>query len=81
MAAEQQSNVININGTEYDRNELSQKANYLIAQMQDLSDKQSSLQFQLDQVSVARNFFAQELEKELNGEQVQTLAEAQAAVN
>lgn len=62
---EQQNNVININGTEHNMEDLTQKSRYCIAQIQDLQQKQDSLQFQLDQVAVARQFFVKELEESM----------------
>lgn len=61
-------NVININGTDYNEDDLSDQQKYLIAQIKDLQNKASNFKFQLDQVQVSLNSFTnaliQELEKE-----------------
>jgi len=59
--AENETNVVNIGGTEYDPNDLTDQQKYLIAQVQDLQSKRQSIQFQLDQISVALDSFTNAL--------------------
>ena len=49
------SNVVTINGEEYDEATLADDAKYFIAQIRDLQAKQSQLRFQADQVQAALN--------------------------
>jgi len=49
------SNVVTINGEEYDEATLADDAKYFIAQIRDLQTKQSQLRFQADQVQAALN--------------------------
>ena len=56
MAANE-TNVINIAGTEYDPNDLTDQQKYWIAQVQDLQVKRQTQQFQLDQINVALDSF------------------------
>ena len=55
--AENETNVINIAGTEYDPNDLTNQQKYWIAQVQDLQNKRQAQQFQLDQINVALDSF------------------------
>ena len=66
MMAEE-NNVITLNGKEYDSSNLTDQQTYWTAQIQDLQVKRQSLQFQLDQVSVALDSFINAL--------IQSLAE------
>ena len=50
-----ESNVIAINGEEYDEASLADDAKYFIAQIRDLQVKQGQLRFQADQVQAALN--------------------------
>ena len=59
--AENETNVVNIGGTEYDPNDLTDQQKYLIAQVQDLQSKRQPIQFQLDQISVALDSFTNAL--------------------
>ncbi len=61
MTEENKNNVININGTDFTDDQLDDKQKYLIAQIQDLQAKAQSFQFQLDQVSVAKDQFTNAL--------------------
>ena len=54
---ENETNVINIAGTEYDPNDLTDQQKYWITQVQDLQSKRQAQQFQLDQVNVALDSF------------------------
>jgi uncharacterized protein (DUF2236 family) len=55
--AENETNVINIAGTEYDPNDLTDQQKYWIAQVRDLQVKRQTQQFQLDQINVALDSF------------------------
>ena len=59
--AENESNVINIEGKEYNPSDLTDQQKYLIAQVQDLQNKRQKAQFQLDQVAIAADSFMQQL--------------------
>ena len=55
--ADNETNVINIAGTEYDPSDLTDQQKYWIAQVQDLQNKRQAQQFQLDQINVAVDSF------------------------
>ena len=55
--ADNETNVINIEGTEYDPSDLTDQQKYWIAQVQDLQNKRQAQQFQLDQINVALDSF------------------------
>ena len=59
--AENETNVINIEGKEYDPSDLTDQQRYWIAQVQDLQKKRQAAQFQLDQVAIAADSFMQQL--------------------
>jgi len=63
----EQSNVINIDGKEYNAEDLSQDQTYFINQIKDLQAKAASLKFQLDQVTVAQNAFTNSLIQSVKG--------------
>ena len=65
----EQSNVITIDGKEYNQEDLSQDQNYFINQIKDLQAKAASLRFQLDQVTVAQNAFTKSLIQSVKGEE------------
>ena len=67
---ETKSNVINIDGKEYNQEDLDDKQTYLINQIKDLQAKGASLRFQLDQVTVAQNAFTNSLIASLKSEEV-----------
>ncbi len=63
-------NVITINGTEYNPNDLSDQQRYWMSQIHDLQEKRQSAQFQLDQISVTLDSFTNVLIESLsNNEQ------------
>ena len=64
----EQSNVITIDGTEYNQDDLDDSQTYLINQIKDLQTKGASLRFQLDQVTVAQNAFTNSLIQSLKTE-------------
>ena len=66
---EQKTNVITIDGKEYNQEDLSQDQNYFINQIKDLQTKGASLRFQLDQVTVAQNAFTNSLIQSVKGEE------------
>jgi len=73
----EQSNVITIDGKEYNQEDLSQDQNYFINQIKDLQAKGASLRFQLDQVTVAQNAFTNSLIQSVKGsEENETAASA-----
>ena len=65
----EKSNVITIDGKEYNQEDLSQDQNYFINQIKDLQAKAASLRFQLDQVTVAQNAFTNSLIQSVKGEE------------
>ena len=64
---EQKTNVITIDGKEYNQEDLSQDQNYFINQIKDLQAKAANLKFQLDQVTVAQNAFTNSLIQSVKG--------------
>jgi hypothetical protein len=73
---EQASNVITIDGKEYNAEDLSQDQNYFINQIKDLQAKGASLRFQLDQVTVAQNAFTNSLIQSVKGEEEESTDDA-----
>ena len=74
---ETKSNVINIDGKEYNQEDLDDSQTYLIKQIKDLQAKSANLRFQLDQVSVAQSAFTNSLIQSLKNEEViETMNEA-----
>ena len=69
--AENESNVINIEGKEYNPSDLTDQQKYLIAQVQDLQNKRQKAQFQLDQVAIAADSFMQQLLTSLSKKDVE----------
>ena len=66
--AENEANVISIDGNEYDPSDLTDQQKYWISQVQDLQQKRRAAQFQLDQISVAAESFMNALIKSLSEE-------------
>ena len=64
----EQSNVITIDGKEYNTEDLSKDQTYWINQIKDLQAKSANLRFQLDQVTVAQNAFTNSLIQSLKTE-------------
>ena len=77
----EQSNVINIDGKEYNAEDLSQDQNYFINQIKDLQAKGASLRFQLDQVTVAQNAFTNSLIQSVKGEEEESVTDENADEN
>ena len=55
--ADNETNVVNIAGTQYDPSDLTDQQQYWIVQVQDLQSKRQAQQFQLDQINVALDSF------------------------
>ncbi len=66
--AENEANVISIDGNEYDPSDLTDQQKYWIAQVRDLQQKRQAAQFQLDQISVAAESFMNSLIQSLSEE-------------
>ena len=77
----EQSNVITIDGKEYNAEDLSQDQNYFINQIKDLQAKGASLRFQLDQVTVAQNAFTNSLIQSVKGEEEESVTDENADEN
>jgi cell division protein ZapA (FtsZ GTPase activity inhibitor) len=60
------SNVVTINGEEYDEATLADDAKYFIAQIRDLQAKQAQLRFQADQIQAALNAMTNALISSVN---------------
>ena len=76
---ETKANVINIDGKEYNQDDLDDSQTYLINQIKDLQGKSASLRFQIDQVSVAQNAFTNSLITSLkNDETVEAMENSKA---
>ena len=60
------SNVVTINGEEYDEASLAEDARYFIAQIRDLQAKQAQLRFQADQIQAALNAMTNALISSVN---------------
>jgi len=59
--AEEQQNVVSINGEEYSRENFSDQQNYIVEQCRDLQAKRQQAQFQVDQLTGALDFFTKAL--------------------
>lgn len=66
------SNVISINGKEYDESAMDSQQVYLIRQIRDLQAKADSFRFQLDQVQVALNAMTNSLIQSVETEEVES---------
>ncbi len=53
----EQTNVISINGKEYEESTMDSQQVYMINQIRDLQGKAASLRFQLDQIQAAQDVF------------------------
>jgi hypothetical protein len=65
----EKTNVISINGKEYEESTMDGQQLYLINQIRDLQTKAASLRFQLDQVQVAQDAFTTALIQSVEGEE------------
>jgi len=77
--SEEKTNVITIDGKEYNQEDLSQDQNYFINQIKDLQSKAANLKFQLDQVTVAQNAFTNSLIQSVKGSEEEDETKASAA--
>ena len=68
MTEQAKSNVISIDGEEYDQESMSNEQQYAITQIRDLQMKSNKAKFQLDQIEVALNFFTNNLIESVKGE-------------
>ena len=66
---EENNNVINIDGKEYNKDELSNDQTYCVNQLTDLQNKSNNLRFQLDQVSASQTVFLDRLKTSLGNEE------------
>jgi hypothetical protein len=76
MTEETQSNVVSINGKDYNADEMNNEQKYAIQQLRDLQTKADSLKFQLDQVAAAQKVFTDALIQSVEGEQTEEAATA-----
>lgn len=53
--------MITIDGKEYTEDQLTDQQKYLVAQVQDVNSKIQNLQFQLDQLSVTKDAFSNQI--------------------
>ena len=60
---------ITMNGKDYDIDQISEKARYLVDQLKDLQSQSMQLKARLDQVEVCSSGFTQLLEQELENPQ------------
>ena len=67
----EEKNIITVNGIEHNIADLKDNEKYFVAQVKDLSTKINNLQFQLDQVTVAKESFTQALIKSIETEEVE----------
>tara|TARA_R100000541_G_scaffold28510_1_gene37815 strand:+ start:912 stop:1148 length:237 start_codon:yes stop_codon:yes gene_type:complete len=52
-----EENVVSINGTELKESEMSDQQKYFARQVQDLTNKKSRIEFELDQITASLNAF------------------------
>lgn len=76
MTEQTQSNVVSINGKEYNADEFNNEQKYAIMQLRDLQTKADDLKFQLDQVSAAQKIFTDALIASVETEEAPAEAEA-----
>ena len=66
---ENNNNIININGTDYSQDDLSQEQQYMIAQVRDLQIKAGQTKFQLDQIQVSLDHFTNKVLESIEGKE------------
>lgn len=71
MTEQENKPIINIDGTDYDLESLSEQAKYNITQIQELNNEETRLRMALDRVSAARKTFFDNLKNELTEEATQ----------
>jgi hypothetical protein len=78
--SEVESKIINIDGKEYQTDDLSVEEKYCLQQLNDLQIKSQKLRFDLDQVSASQQVFLQKfktsLQKNQNNEEEKSLKNA-----
>ena len=67
---EENNNVINIDGKEYNKDDLSNDQTYCVNQLTDLQNKSNNLRFQLDQVSASQQVFLEKLKISLEEKEI-----------
>lgn len=67
--SEGQEQTITVDGQEYSVSGFDEQQQYMLKQIQDLSQKSGNLQFQLDQTSVAKQWFTDSLIASLKSEE------------
>ena len=65
VMAQQEAQVISIDGKDYTEDQLTDNQKYFINQINDLQVKTNQAKFQLDQLSAAKDAFTQQLIKSL----------------
>lgn len=60
-----ENNIVNIDGAEYNREDMTEHQNYYIEQVKDLQLKRQQAQFQVDQLMGALDFFTKALMQSL----------------
>jgi uncharacterized protein (DUF2344 family) len=69
VMAQQEAQVISIDGKDYTEDQLTDNQKYFINQINDLQVKTNQAKFQLDQLSAAKDAFTQQLIKSLEGKE------------
>ena len=72
---ENNNNIININGTDYSQDDLSQEQQYMIAQVKDLQIKAGQTKFQLDQIQVSLDHFTNKVIESIEDTKEETTPE------
>ena len=72
---EENNKIINIDGKEYNKDDLSNEQTYCVNQLTDLQNKSSNLRFQLDQVSASQQVFLDRLKTSLGNDETTTAME------
>jgi uncharacterized coiled-coil protein SlyX len=72
---ENNNNIININGTDYSQDDLSQEQQYMIAQVRDLQIKAGQTKFQLDQIQVSLDHFTNKVLESIENTKEETTPE------
>lgn len=66
---EAKTNIISIDGTDYNKDDLNDQQKYYISQVQHLMQKANNMKFNLDQVQIAQNQFTSLLVESLKPEE------------
>lgn len=75
MTEATQPTTLNFNGAEYPVDSLSERAKYLVSQIQDLQAQGTATRAKLDQIDIASKGFSDLLEMELEPETEEVLTE------